>query len=188
MLILLVVLRAEIRHLKDSNKAMSLYINEIIGRLLQTKGFEHVLEKDVNKTLPMPPIQISAKRQGSAPMNVESTSRRNFSPETPMHKRISSEASYSASGGIGGGLSRAFSFRKKPEIANTIPNLRPLKLVEEQHPQPALKSDGTLSHSRARMYSADDSEIETSESKAAKRASWVPGWFGKTGAMTLDDK
>jgi hypothetical protein len=178
--------------LKDSNKAMSIYINEIIGRLLQTGGFEHVLEKDVNKSLPMPPpaqgSQYSSRRHVPALASMDTPSRRHFTPETIAHKRMSSEVTSTASGGISGGLSRAFSFRKKPESANAMANLRPLKLVEEQHPQPALKSDGTLSHSRARVYSVDDNDIETSESKAAKRASWVPGWFGKAGAVTLDDK
>src|ERR1700676_1511634 len=93
MLTLLTVLRAEIRHLKDSNKAMSLYINEIIGRLLQTKGFEHVLEKDVNKTLPMPPpaqgSQLLSRRQPSAATNPDTTSRRTFSPEPSAHKQFS---------------------------------------------------------------------------------------------------
>src|ERR1700737_3846610 len=181
MLTLLTVLRAEIRHLKDSNKAMSLYINEIIGRLLQTKGFEHFLKKDFNKTLPMPPpaqgSQLLSRRQSSAATNPDTTSRRTFSPEPSAHKRISSEAEFAPPSGISGGLSRAFSFRKKPDSGNATTNLRPLKLVEEQNPQPALKSDGTLSHTRARIHSADDNEIESSESKAARRASWVPGWF-----------
>jgi hypothetical protein len=170
---------------------MSLYINEIIGRLLQTKGFEHVLEKDVNKSLPIPPSPSGthpSRRQAPLPMNPELLNRRNVPPETPAHKRVLSEAAHTPSSGISGGLSRAFSFRKKPESLNPIPNLRPLKLVEEQHPLPALRSDGTMAQSRTRMYSVDDAEVETSDSKAAKRASWVPGWFGKAGALNLDDK
>ncbi|EGE77740.1 hypothetical protein BDDG_00677 [Blastomyces dermatitidis ATCC 18188] len=61
-------LETELKSLKDQNKALSLYIERIIGRLLQTEGFEHILDKNdtnpsalVNKTantdkdLPPPP-------------------------------------------------------------------------------------------------------------------------------------
>ncbi|OAX78667.1 hypothetical protein ACJ72_07023 [Emergomyces africanus] len=43
-------LEAELKSLKDQNKALSLYIERIIGRLLQTEGFEHILDK--NDTAP----------------------------------------------------------------------------------------------------------------------------------------
>ncbi|PGH06821.1 hypothetical protein AJ80_08094 [Polytolypa hystricis UAMH7299] len=67
-------LEGEIKTLKDQNKALTLYIERIIGRLLQTEGFEHILDKNesdppttsgsttasaklvnTNKDLPAPP-------------------------------------------------------------------------------------------------------------------------------------
>ncbi|PVH97214.1 hypothetical protein DM02DRAFT_90423 [Periconia macrospinosa] len=55
-------LEAEINNLKGENKALTLYINKIIGRLLTHQGFESVLGDDhappaanVNKDLPAPP-------------------------------------------------------------------------------------------------------------------------------------
>lgn len=59
-------LEHEINGLKDQNKALTLYINKIIGRLLQHQGFESVLGGDedetaagaapnTNKELPPPP-------------------------------------------------------------------------------------------------------------------------------------
>ncbi|EEH19313.1 hypothetical protein PABG_01632 [Paracoccidioides brasiliensis Pb03] len=62
-------LEGEIKTLKDQNKALTLYIERIIGRLLQTEGFEHILDKNdserpgsltarhanVDKDLPPPP-------------------------------------------------------------------------------------------------------------------------------------
>ncbi|KAL2152708.1 hypothetical protein VTH82DRAFT_5892 [Thermothelomyces myriococcoides] len=56
-------LEAELRNLRDQNKALSLYINKIIERLLQHQGFEHILDQsndfksppDTNKDLPPPP-------------------------------------------------------------------------------------------------------------------------------------
>ncbi|KAL1595231.1 hypothetical protein SLS60_009919 [Paraconiothyrium brasiliense] len=59
-------LEHEVNSLKESNKALTLYINKIIGRLLQHQGFESVLGGDedetsgdgalnTNKELPPPP-------------------------------------------------------------------------------------------------------------------------------------
>jgi hypothetical protein len=59
-------LEGEVNNLKDQNKALTLYINKIIGRLLTHQGFESVLGNDldeatggatpdVNKELPPPP-------------------------------------------------------------------------------------------------------------------------------------
>ena len=55
-------LENEVKTLKDQNKALSLYIERIIGRVLQHKGFEHILDKNddaaaqaVNKDKELPP-------------------------------------------------------------------------------------------------------------------------------------
>ncbi|GAB7352654.1 hypothetical protein MBLNU459_g3020t1 [Dothideomycetes sp. NU459] len=63
-------LQAEVNSLKDQNKALSLYVNNIISRLLQHKEFENILDKtpnlmsgtpapatdaNVDKELPPPP-------------------------------------------------------------------------------------------------------------------------------------
>ena len=59
-------LESELRALKDQNKALTLYINKIIERLLQHQEFEHILDQsgdvkgpDTNKELPPPPKQPS---------------------------------------------------------------------------------------------------------------------------------
>ncbi|EFE36101.1 uncharacterized protein ARB_05038 [Trichophyton benhamiae CBS 112371] len=60
-------LESELKSYKDQNKALSLYIERIIGRLLQHEGFEHILDKsdadnntgpkggNKDKELPPPP-------------------------------------------------------------------------------------------------------------------------------------
>ncbi|KAI1136142.1 hypothetical protein F5Y05DRAFT_391654 [Hypoxylon sp. FL0543] len=56
-------LEAELRAAKDQNKALTLYINKIIERLLQHQEFEHILDQssdfkpgaNVHKDLPPPP-------------------------------------------------------------------------------------------------------------------------------------
>jgi hypothetical protein len=179
--------------LKDSNKAMSLYINEIIGRLLQTQGFEHVLEKDVNKALPTPPPPPPPPRAAQTPkmfnparFSMDGPPRKSMASDNPVHKRMISEAATTTPAGIGGGLSRAFSFRKKPDQAASA-NLRPLKLVEEQQPQIPARIDSTATKPRSR-YQTEEPDFEFNESKAAKRASWVPGWFAKTGMAPEEEK
>lgn len=55
-------LEGELKAAKDQNKALTLYINKIIERLLQHQDFEHILDQsqdfkapNVNKDLPAPP-------------------------------------------------------------------------------------------------------------------------------------
>ncbi len=56
-------LETELKSVKDQNKALTLYINKIIERLLQHQGFEHILDQssdfkgspNTNKDLPPPP-------------------------------------------------------------------------------------------------------------------------------------
>lgn len=56
-------LEAELRSAKDQNKALTLYINKIIERLLEHQEFEHILDQssdsktspNINKDLPHPP-------------------------------------------------------------------------------------------------------------------------------------
>lgn len=53
-------LEAEVNYLKEQNKALTLYINKIIERLLQHQGFESILDADApkantDKELPPPP-------------------------------------------------------------------------------------------------------------------------------------
>ncbi|KAI0206062.1 hypothetical protein F4808DRAFT_408782 [Astrocystis sublimbata] len=54
-------LEAELRAMKDQNKALTLYINKIIERLLQHQEFEHILDSseskpsNLQKELPPPP-------------------------------------------------------------------------------------------------------------------------------------
>jgi hypothetical protein len=49
-------LEAELKSSRDSNKALTLYIDKIIGKLLQHEGFEHIIhEKDEPPELPAKP-------------------------------------------------------------------------------------------------------------------------------------
>lgn len=47
-------LEAEIKSLKEEKKALTLYIERIIGRLLESEGFEHILDKSDDARPPPP--------------------------------------------------------------------------------------------------------------------------------------
>lgn len=61
-------LETEVKSMKDQNKALTLYINKIIERLLQHQDFEHILDTstelkptaNTNKDLPPPPPEKGA--------------------------------------------------------------------------------------------------------------------------------
>lgn len=59
-------LESELKSQKDQNKALTLYINKIIERLLQHQDYEAILDQssdaapNVNKDLPPPPVQREA--------------------------------------------------------------------------------------------------------------------------------
>ena len=48
-------LEAEIKRLTEANKAINLYVDKIIGRILQHEGFEHIIMD--NKEAPQPPAK-----------------------------------------------------------------------------------------------------------------------------------
>lgn len=55
---------AESRKLKDENKALTLYIDKIIGRLLSNPGYEHIITgKDADEVVPSPPPKPAAKEK-----------------------------------------------------------------------------------------------------------------------------
>ncbi|TDZ25879.1 hypothetical protein Cob_v000287 [Colletotrichum orbiculare MAFF 240422] len=65
-------LETELKSMKDQNKALTLYINKIIERLLQHQDFEHILDTstepkppsaNTNKELPPPPAEKGASGQ-----------------------------------------------------------------------------------------------------------------------------
>lgn len=60
-------LRAEVKGLKDANKALSLYASKIIDRIISQEGFEHVLAVDYDKEPETPSTAVAAKPPTSKP-------------------------------------------------------------------------------------------------------------------------
>lgn len=60
-------LRAEVKGLKDANKALSLYASKIIDRIISQEGFEHVLAVDYDKEPETPSTAVTAKPPSSKP-------------------------------------------------------------------------------------------------------------------------
>jgi len=73
-------LESEVKSMREENKALTLYIDKIIGRLLQHEGFEHIIhDKDeapepptkstaADKALPAPPDQTTTTTAQPAPL------------------------------------------------------------------------------------------------------------------------
>lgn len=68
-------LEAEIRNLKDQNKALTLYIERIISRLLQHDGFETILDRNENDPpAPKPKAEATNKDLPPTPAEKDDTS------------------------------------------------------------------------------------------------------------------
>ncbi|KAK8178307.1 hypothetical protein BC567DRAFT_262996 [Phyllosticta citribraziliensis] len=65
-------LETEIHALKDQNKALTLYINKIIERLLQHQGFEAVLSHDQADAVPPKPASANTQKELPPPPKRES--------------------------------------------------------------------------------------------------------------------
>jgi len=84
----------EVRMLKDQNKALTLYINKIIERLLQHQEFEHILDTstegggkggNVHKELPAPPAEVPSLLQRAKSMAIGGGAAKKPRPMSLMH-------------------------------------------------------------------------------------------------------
>lgn len=94
-------LEAEVKSLKDQNKALALYIENIIGRLLSHNEFENILEKNPDMLSGVSRPQVAPNRDKELP------------PPPPAKDD-------ELSAGAGGFLQRAVSVVKRPRPASQI--------------------------------------------------------------------
>lgn len=71
-------LEAEIRSLKEQNKALTLYIERIISRILQHGGFEHILDRSETDTAPKPASSGSDKALPPTPPDKDENAGQTF--------------------------------------------------------------------------------------------------------------
>ncbi|QRV80334.1 TATA element modulatory factor 1 DNA-binding domain protein [Ceratobasidium sp. AG-Ba] len=101
-------LRAEIKQLKDANKALSLYASKIIDRIISQEGFEHVLAADYTapapKTAPLPKIEAPRPRTMSLLARAKSLSISSPAPPSPALRpsplTINTEPAQPVAGGL----------------------------------------------------------------------------------------
>ncbi|XWW98773.1 hypothetical protein V2A60_006775 [Cordyceps javanica] len=95
-------LEAELKSMKEQNKALTLYINKIIERLLQHQDFESILDQstegkgNVNKDLPAPPNGASLLQRAKSMAMGSSTNKPKPRPASVMQTGASTSASTSA--------------------------------------------------------------------------------------------
>ncbi|EKJ76153.1 hypothetical protein FPSE_03628 [Fusarium pseudograminearum CS3096] len=123
-------LESELRSMKEQNKALTLYINKIIERLLQHQDFESILDTsgdlkslpDTNKELPPAPADNKQQQQPSATILQRAKSMAAAAPTKPRPRPISVMQPSTSSDhtdpdkapSIPIGLSRSTSSRRSP--------------------------------------------------------------------------
>ncbi|OAA54788.1 m serotype protein [Niveomyces insectorum RCEF 264] len=130
-------LEAELKSLQDQNKALTLYINKIIERLLEHQDYQYILDKstdgkqssrpptsvvassNVDKDLPPPPPpQSAAQQQEQNPQQ---------QPQQQAPGAIQSFFQRTKSMAVGGGAS----LTRSASTAGSRPRVRPLSLMPE---------------------------------------------------------
>ncbi|PSR76081.1 hypothetical protein BD289DRAFT_463899 [Coniella lustricola] len=89
-------LEAEVRSMKDQNKALTLYINRIIERLLQHQDFEHILDQTDNaakpntdKDLPAAPMEMRHASGSSVLQRAKTMATGTAAPNKPRPRPMS---------------------------------------------------------------------------------------------------
>ncbi|TGJ86254.1 hypothetical protein E0Z10_g2562 [Xylaria hypoxylon] len=117
---------AELRAMKDQNKALTLYINKIIERLLQHQEFEHILDQsadakssvNVHKDLPPPPssevsgVGVSLLQRAKSMATGGNAVRPKPRPMTMMPAHISAHSNPETAPSIPISLGRSQSMRR----------------------------------------------------------------------------
>lgn len=112
-------LEAEVRVLREENKALTLYVDKIVGRILQHEGFEHIITG--RETLPEAPSKKAPAEKAL--------------PAIPDHQATPSAASTTATAVASGFLQRARSVVSRPGGRG-----RPMSYAQPSAPSPMAPS------------------------------------------------
>ena len=143
---------ADLKTIKEEKKALTLYIDKIIGRLLQHEGFEHIItgkDADDDAPIPAPPPKPAAKEKPLplAPAAPISDAASPPGPDTPTV--------------MGGFLSRAKSVVARGPAARPA---RPMSFMQalpsaNENPDTAPRIPLNKGHRRARSDQANTPEL-----------------------------
>ena len=194
---------AEIKSLKDQNKALSLYISKIIERLLNHKDFESILDKtpdlmsgpklNTEKDLPPPPPRretMSVNMLSRAKSVTTAPTRTRPRPMSYMPVRPSTDLPFRGPG-IGSAnrrsLQRSSSVRSSAMLSNgqTIPDFD-----EQSSALTDTQNDVNItSHNQTSpTYISPRSSIVNTEPKFPNMAARLPSGSGSVNGSTTDAK
>lgn len=128
-------LEAEVNNLKDQNKALTLYINKIIGRLLTHQGFESVLGNDLDEAPP----------GGAGTLNTN----KELPPPPPPKENDQPSFLQRAKSVVGGRKQRPMSLAQPPAPVNPIEDPSTAPSIPLQRSQSNRMPSGSYSHRRS---------------------------------------
>lgn len=187
-------LETELRAGKDQNKALTLYINRIIERLLEHQDFEHILDQtdsgkpNTNKDLPAPPQASGASVFDRAKSKATAGSVSGKPRQRPMSVLPSNSARFSnpdTAPSIPIGLGRSQSSRRVRPMSEQITGAASLVNQMYKGPDsplsPSIRSSQTffnMPHSRERNVSG--------ATAASMPGNFLPGLRSETSSVSGD--
>lgn len=191
-------IEAELRSMKDQNKALSLYINRIIERLLQHQDFEHILDQTsdnspraiTDKDLPPPPqASGSSILQRAKSMAIGGGVPMAKPRQRPMSVMPSMPAAYSAHSNpdtapsIPIGLGRSQSTRRTRPMSEQFTGAA--SVVNQMYKGPDGPLSPTLRSSRD-FFNTPQRERQASGATASSVPGNFPGMRSETSSVSGD--
>ncbi|KAK8084846.1 hypothetical protein PG997_006117 [Apiospora hydei] len=198
-------LEGEIRAMKDQNKALTLYINKIIERLLQHQEFEHILDQssdpksagaNVNKELPTTPLDSqhpgasflarAKSAMGNSPPPAMAPGARRPRPMSFIPSTNTAHHDPDTAPSIPIGLARSASSRRQPGRPMSEQIIGAAGIVNAMYKGPDGPMSPTLSAGRnsAQFFSGAGTPRAASMGNSAPTAGNFPGMRSETSSVS----
>lgn len=187
-------LEAELRSMKDQNKALTLYINRIIERLLQHQDFEHILDQtdstakpNIDKDLPPPPqasgASVFQRAKSIATGTGAPTGKPKPRPMSVMPAAVSAHSNPDTAPSIPIGLGRSQSTRRSRPMSEQFTGAA--SVVNQMYKGPEGPLSPTLRSSRD-FFNTPQRERQASGATATSVPGNFPGMRSETSSVSGD--
>lgn len=187
-------IEAELRSMKDQNKALTLYINRIIERLLQHQDFEHILDQtdstakpNTDKDLPPPPqasgASVFQRAKSIATGAGAPTGKPKPRPMSVMPAAFSAHSNPDTAPSIPIGLGRSQSTRRSRPMSEQFTGAA--SVVNQMYKGPEGPLSPTLRSSRD-FFNTPQRERQASGATANSVPGNFPGMRSETSSVSGD--